>query len=269
MNITVIALGILLLVLIYVLYLYLTPSYSSLISSASLLTNTPPLTGLDSPTSPRYAYGLWLYVNSWNNTSTNKYIFTRNNNIQLYLDKTQLNLYLDVYMNTGSGAGAWLSSITAPILITDNYPIQKWCYIVVSVDSAFIDCYLDGKLILSQKTYIPNPTSGTSTTNIYPAMPPDIGQSSSVNSGNSSGSGANIILGGTDNGGVSQPIYTNFDAAINKFMRWSTPVNPQIVWDTYIAGNGSNMNLMSSFSSYNAKLDILKNHAAYTSFSLF
>uniref|UniRef100_A0A6C0B4B8 LamG-like jellyroll fold domain-containing protein n=1 Tax=viral metagenome TaxID=1070528 RepID=A0A6C0B4B8_9ZZZZ len=269
MNVTVIALGILLLVLIYVLYLYLSPSYSSLITSASLLTNTPPLTGIESPTSPRYAYGLWLYVNSWNNTSTNKYIFTRNNNIQLYLDKTQLNLYLDVYMNTGSGSGAWLSTITAPILITNNYPIQKWCYIVVSVDSAFIDCYLDGKLILSQKTYMPNPISGSSTTNIYPAMPPDIGQSSSVNSGNSYGSGANIILGGTDSGGVSQPMYTNFDAAINKFMRWSTPVNPQIVWDTYIAGNGSNMNLMSSFSSYNAKLDILKNQAAYTSFSLF
>jgi hypothetical protein len=269
MNVTVIALGILLLVLIYVLYLYLSPSYTSLISSASLLTNTPPLTGIDNPTSPRYAYGLWLYVNSWNNTSTNKYIFTRNNNIQLYLDKTQLNLYLDVYMNTGTGTGAWLSSVSAPILITNNYPIQKWCYIVISVDSSFIDCYLDGKLILSHKTFLPNPIGGSASTNIYPAMPPDIGQSSSVNSGNSSGSGANVILGGTDSGGVSQPIYTNFDAAVNKFTRWSTPVNPQIVWDTYIAGNGSNMSLMSSFSSYNAKLDILKNRAAYTSFSLF
>uniref|UniRef100_A0A6C0B7A7 LamG-like jellyroll fold domain-containing protein n=1 Tax=viral metagenome TaxID=1070528 RepID=A0A6C0B7A7_9ZZZZ len=269
MSITVIALGILLLVLIYVLYLYLTPNYVSLINSASLLSNTPPLTGIDMPNSPRYAYGLWLYVNSWNNTSENKYIFTRNNNIQLYLDKTQLNLYLDVYMNTGTGVGAWLSSIKAPILITDNYPIQKWCYIVISVDSAFIDCYLDGKLILSQKTYLPNPNSGSALTNVYPAMPPDIGQSSSVNSGNSMGSGANIILGGTDSGGVSQPTYTNFDAAVNKFMRWSTPVNPQIVWDTYIAGNGSSNGIMSSFSSYNAKLDILKNHAAYTSFSLF
>ena len=269
MNITVIALGILLLVLIYVLYLYLSPNYTSLISSSSLLSNSPPLNVIDSPTSPRYAYGLWLYVNSWNNTSSYKYIFTRNNNIRLYLDKTQLNLYLDVYMNTGTGTGNWLSSITTPILITNNYPIQKWCYIVVSVDSAFIDCYLDGKLILSQKTFFPNPDGNSPTTNIYPAMPPDVGHSSSANSGNSSGSGANIILGGTDNGGISQPAYTNFDAAINKFIRWPAPVNPQIVWDTYIEGNGSNMSLMSKFSTYNAKLDILKNHAAYASFSLF
>lgn len=267
MNVTVIALGISLLLLIYILYLYLSPTYTSLLNTASLLSNTPPLTSIENPTSPRYAYGLWLYVNSWNNTSTYKHIFYRNNNIKLYLDKTQLNLYLDIYMNNGSGTGSWLSAISAPVLITDNYPIQKWCHIVISVDNAFVDCYLDGKLILSQKTYVPNTQSPSN--NIYPAMPPDAGQSSSVNSGNSNGTGANIILGGSDAGGVSQPTYTNFDAAINKFARWSNPVNPQMVWDSYIAGNGSNTGLMSSFSSYNAKLDILKNHAAYTSFSLF
>jgi hypothetical protein len=172
-------------------------------------------------------------------------------------------------MNNGNGTGSWLSTISAPILITDNYPIQKWCYIVISVDSAFIDCYLDGKLVLSQKTYLPNPVPGAQNQNLYPAMPPDIGQSSSSNSGNSTGSGANVILGGIDGGGVTTPTYTNFDAVVNKFMRWSSPVNPQIVWDTYIAGNGSSNGLLSSFSAYNAKLDILKNHAAYTSFTLF
>lgn len=275
MNVTAIVLGILLFISIYVLYLYLSPAYTSLTTTASLMANTPPLTALDSPTSPRYAYGLWLYVNSWNNTSDYKYIFYRNNNIKLYLDKTQLNLYLDIYMQNG----AWFSDPAnngTPILITNNYPIQKWCYIVISVDNNFIDCYLDGKLVLSQKTYIssspsssPTPSNGSSssseTTLIYPQIPPDIGNSgTSVN-----GNGANLVLGGYDNGGLSAPVYVNFDAALNNFVRWSSPVNPQIVWDTYVTGNGSNLNILPKMSAYNARLDILKNNAMYTSFSLF
>jgi len=255
MSVTVIVLGILLVILLYILYLYLSPSNMSLISTVSLLAKNPPITSIDSPRSPRYAYGLWLYVNTWNNTSEYKYILYRNNNIKLYLDKSQLNLYLDVFMNNN----AWLSdnaNAGAPILITNNYPIQKWCYIVISVDNMFIDCYLDGKLILSQKTFI-----STSSGNTSPAQPPDIG--------NSSG-GSNIIVGGYDNGGVgTTPYYVNFDAAINNLMRWSTPVNPQIVWNSYLSGNGSNLNILPKMSSYNAKLNILKNHADYASFSLF
>jgi len=196
--------------------------------------------------------------------------------------------------------GAWFSDPInngSAILITNNYPIQKWCYIVISVDNNFIDCYLDGKLVLSQKTYVSNSGSANvqttmpsnynttyssslsgsasasgsasgsanNTTYIYPQIPPDIGSSGS----GSSGTGANIIIGGTDSGGLSAPTYVNFDAALNNFVRWSTPVNPQMVWDSYTTGNGSNLNILPKMSSFNAKLDILKNNAAYTSFNLF
>jgi hypothetical protein len=118
----------------------------------------------------------------------------------------------------------------------------------------FIDCYLDGKLVLSQKTFITTTDGNTS-----PAQPPDIGSTSG---------GANVILGGSDTGGVGAlPTYISFDAAINNFSRWSTPVNPQIVWNTYITGNGSGV--LPKLSAFNAKLNILKNNANYTSFSLF
>lgn len=253
MSVTVIVLGILLVILLYILYLYLSPSNASLLSSASLLAKNPPITSIESPRSPRYAYGLWLYVNTWNNTTDYKHILYRNNNIKLYLDKSQLNLYLDIYMNNNK----WLSHSSnsgSAILITNNYPIQKWCYIVISVDNMFIDCYLDGKLVLSQKTFITTTDGNTS-----PAQPPDIGSTSG---------GANVILGGSDTGGVGAlPTYISFDAAINNFSRWSTPVNPQIVWNTYITGNGSGV--LPKLSAFNAKLNILKNNANYTSFSLF
>jgi len=254
MSITVIVLAILLIILLYILYLYLSPTNTSLITTASLsASNIPPITKIDSPRSPRYAYGLWIYVNAWTNTSDYKYIFSRNNNIRLYLDKSQLNLYLDIYMNNDK----WLSDPTnggSAILITNNFPIQKWCCIVTSVDGAFIDCYLDGKLTLSQKALFTIRNSNVGTINVSPNQPPDIATGSD---------GANIILGGDS--GRSTP----FDASVNNFTRWSTPVNPQIVWNNYINGNGTNLGILPKLSSYNAKLNIMKNNAEYTSFSLF
>jgi hypothetical protein len=262
MSVTVIILGILLVVLIYVLYLYLSPTSASLVTSASLLTNTPAITKIENPTSPRYAYGLWLYVNSWNNNE--KIVFSRYNNIKLTLDKSQLNLYADVFM--GTSGGKWLSEYLgnpagAGILITDNFPLQKWCYIILSVDNNFLDCYLDGKLLLSQKLYVN--TSGTTTASnsatsyVSPTPPPDMPSATG---------GAAIILGGSDGGMLSQPVYKNFDAAVNGFTRWPNAINPQIAWDSYMLGNGTTV---SKFSSFNAKLNILKNNSAYSTLSLF
>jgi hypothetical protein len=138
--------------------------------------------------------------------------------------------------------------------------MQKWCFIVLSVDSNFLDCYLDGKLILSQKLYATVTQQGSKTPiNVFPAVPPDVPSSATA--------GAAIVLGGYDTGGTNSKIYyTNFDAAINKFYRWPNAVNPQTVWDTYMMGNGSTF---SGLSSFNAQLNILRNNAAYTSLSLF
>ena len=256
MNYTVIVLGILLLISIYFLYLYLNVAPSSLVTSVSLLTNPPPITNLNNPTSPRYAYGLWIYVNSWGSTSsTEKIIFSRYNNLKLYLEPNKLNLNVDVFMNNGY----WLSSsqnLNAPVLITDNFPLQKWCYVIISMDNSFLDCYLDGKLILSQKlNFI---SSGAKSSNISPMPPPDL----TPNVGN----GGAVILGGTYEPSINNTTYTNFDAVVNNFKQWSNPLNPQMAWQSYMSGNGSSPFSMSSF---NAKVNILKDNAAFSSFSLF
>ena len=258
MNYTVIVLGILLLLSIYVLNLYLNTTTSSLVTSTSLLTNAPAITNLNNPTSPRYAYGLWIYVNSWgSNGSTPKIIFYRHNNIKMYLEPNKLNLNVDVFMNNGH----WLSSeqnLRAPVLVTDNFPLQKWCHIIVSMDNSFLDCYLDGKLVLSQKlNFI---SSGPKPSNISPMPPPDLPSDTGV------AGGAAVILGGTDSGSGSLVNWTNFDAVVNNFKQWSNPLNPQMAWQTYMSGNGSSP---FSVSSFNAKVNILKDNVAFTSFSLF
>jgi hypothetical protein len=87
-------------------------------------------------------------VNNWNNTSE-KYIYNANAGtastqvIKLYLDTTAPTLYCKL-----SGLG---NNANPVIKVTENFPIQKWVYVVISVDSQIADCYLDGKLIKSTK----------------------------------------------------------------------------------------------------------------------
>ena len=42
-------------------------------------------------------------------------------------------------------------SPSTKINITNNFPLQKWVYLVISIDNTVADCYLDGKLIKSVK----------------------------------------------------------------------------------------------------------------------
>ena len=84
-------------------------------------------------------------------------------------------------------------------MITNNFPIQKWTYVIVSVDNQIIDTYLDGKLVSSTKlTYVPIVSQGDI----------NIGQ------------------------GNPQDIYL---ASINF---WPTPMDPQTAWNYYLQGNG-------------------------------
>jgi hypothetical protein len=191
MSITVIILVILVIALLYFLYIYFVKKSSTLTKSANLNSTNPDFTTLNSGTSTRYAYGIWVFVNTWNTTSK-KTVFKRENNIEIYLDPKSPNLYCSIKQNPDSK--------DQDILITDNFPVQSWTYVVVSGDDKIIDCYLDGKLVSSTKlTNAPQaPTTGSP-----------------------------VKLG------------TGWDAYVAGFQNWSGPVGPQEVWDSYIAGNGS------------------------------
>ena len=231
MNITLVILGIVLVILVYVLYKYATVgSGTTLSTNASLKATNPPITSIGSPTSVRYAYGLWIYVNTWDST-IKKTIFSRNKNISLYLDALTPSLKCDITMS---------DSNVQSVLITDNFPIQKWVYVVMSVDNQIIDAYLDGKLVKSQRVYVPATSTSPA---LMPLSPPD--------------STTPIILGGNP-----------FDAVITKFNRWTSPVDPQTVWNAYLSGNGSTK-FGSSFQNFNANLSIMKNNMEYSKVALF
>lgn len=191
MSITVIILIVVVVVLLYFLYIYFVKKSNTLTKSANLNSTNPPFTTLNSGTSTRYAYGIWVFVNTWN-TTTKKTIFKRDANIEVYLDPKSPSLYCHIEQNPPSK--------DQDILITDNFPVQSWTYIVISGDDKIIDCYLDGKLVTSTKlTSAPQAPAA--------ATPVNLG--------------------------------TGWDAYVAGFQNWSGPVGPQEVWDAYIAGNGS------------------------------
>ena len=157
-----IILGIVIILLIYVLYKYFSKSSSSLgaLIDLSTTSSTVPLITKDkvvNSTSARFSYGIWVYINTWDSTQT-KNIFYRQNStttskydIRLYLDKTSPTLSCDFYtQQTNSTTGA-SAPATETVAITTNFPIQKWVYIIVSVDGKLVDTYVDGKLITSQE----------------------------------------------------------------------------------------------------------------------
>lgn len=222
MNPIAILLGIVVIILIYILYLYMNPVASTLNSSASLLSSVPPITSLNNPGSLRCAYGVWVYVNSWDANAT-KTIFSRDKNVRLYLDKSSPTLYLEVTNG---------DSTKQTVKITDSFALQKWVYVIISMDNQFVDTYIDGKLILSKKLdKLPSQPSSDATANP-------------------------VILGGTP-----------WDASVAKFIRWTTPVDPQTAWSYYLSGNGSSMT--KSWSSYGANLSILKDNVLSSKITLF
>lgn len=134
--------------------------------------------------------------------------------------------------------------------ITNNFPLQKWVCVGVSVDNQFVDAYLDGKLVKSKRFYTSTTRTATRpVTTTMPKTPPDATASP-------------VYLGNSETGQTFAP----FDAFIAEFKRWSAPIDPQSAWDTYLAGNGTN-GVSRAFSSYGIDVSVLKNKVEQTKFS--
>jgi hypothetical protein len=232
MNITVIVLGIILLILVYVLYTYFATSTTTLASYADLknvgVLQSKPMPNTPNPTSTRFALCVWVYVNSYSTGGGQNVIYSVNGSdgtyMKLYLDQTSPILKCDVLMpGNVTGANSETPN-TSSIIISNYFPVQKWSYIVISVDNQYVDCYLDGKLVKSAKVL------------------DDLGNTPKAPSDSST-----ITLGSKK----------QFDAFISKLERVTNPIDPQTVWTKYLAGNGAG----SMTSGYGLNISVLKDNA--------
>ena len=232
MNSLVIILGIVLVFFIYLLFKYLTNTASTLNPTADFTKAIPTITGdtLRGATNLTYAHGIWLYVQNWD-PSAQKTIFYRPNNIKLYLDQNTPTLKCDITVTSGP---------PKTITITNSFPLQKWVYIIISVDNQFVDCYLDGKLVISQQVVTPKQPVDSTTSPLY------LGNSGTPN-----------FAAGTP--GVS--IGSGWSANALLFTRWTTAVDPQTAWEWYMKGNGKS-SFGSMFGSYGVNYSVLKDNIA-------
>ena len=208
-------------------------------SQINLNTTTAPasisVSSLTNPKSTRYSYGIWTYVNTWN-VSNNKVIFSRFNDIVVYLDDTSAVLKCIVNPNYGNptittvGNTIDLTKVNTSnaITVTSNFPIQKWVYLVFVIDNQTIEIYLDGKMV---KSLAISQVSPDDKNNIY------------------YGYGA------------------GFDTVVSGFQRWPQPLDPQSVWSNYTSGNGSSAAAAST--GYHAVVNITKSGAPSSNINLF
>ena len=232
MDATTIILGIVLIILLYILYKYMTTDNSLLQEYVSLNDTQAVITTLEKARTPRYAYGLWIYVNEWD-SSTEKTIFKRDGNMEVVLDATTASCVVKI--KTGTEA-----TTEHPIQITDNFPLQKWIHLIVSVDNEYVDCYIDGKLVRSARVYTPPASSGG--TALLPSIPPE------ATTGVQLGDG------------------TAFNAYVTKFKRWIYPINPQTAYSEYMAGNGQGWPGLPQFG---LDLKLTKDNELYKEVSVF
>jgi hypothetical protein len=104
------------------------------------------------PNSTSFTYSTWVYVNNWSSGEKTICISKEDSAVKfrLYLDSTSPTLYAEISTTAQTDPKKRVS-------ITNNFPVQRWVYIVISVEGSVVDCYLDGKLIKSQQLqYLPD-----------------------------------------------------------------------------------------------------------------
>jgi hypothetical protein len=214
MNVAVLVLAIILIVALYFLY-KMYADKSSLVEKVDLKLSSPSIdySTLPSPRTSRYSYGVWIFVNSWSSLEE-KNIFSRPSksgkyDVRLFLDKESPRLKCDILTE---------GDVKETITLTDNFPVQKWVFVIMSVDNQIVDMYLDGKLVVSKKL----------------AKMPVISES-------------NITLG-------NSTASASMDIILSKFSRWTSPMDPTSAWSKYMDGNG----ISSALPSYGMKLTVMK-----------
>jgi len=225
MDYLIVLLGTLLVVIIvYMLYTNYFSSTTQLSGEVDMKDKTADIAvdKLTKPDSTRYSYNIWIYVDK--PASGSRTIFNRVNDLGLFLNGDTSVLEVRLYRRSGTSTA--IATDNAVYQLSNNFPLQKWVYITVSVDNSTIDMYLDGKLVKSviserivsgNKYHRPDATSPITF-------------------------------------GVNPGMY------MTKFNRKLAPSDPQTAWNSYMEGSGSKLGLSNLANRYNINLAISKDN---------
>lgn len=225
MKLVIVILVIIVVILSYVLIRFYSGGPSNLVTITSLKSSNSIIPVSNMSSSTRYALGIWVYVNSWDSNKV-KTIYLMPGKVSLYLDPMRPILYADFFMKGNNDKPTTIS-------LSDNFPLQKWVYVTISVDNSFVDLYLDGKLIKSIK---------------LDGIQCDATESK-------------MYLGGN-------PASLN-DIVVARFLKWDNPLSLSEVWYQYMRGNGSSSGFNRIMSSYGITVNLLKDNVQKGTLKLF
>jgi hypothetical protein len=230
MNYTLIILGILLLVIIYILIQVLSERGKSVANKVDLSATNGSVSykALKNPKASRFSLSLWVYLENLKSTGNTDIIYIKKNDgsdfLKLSVTDTTILKY-NMALQNGE-------VVTNEIM--GNFPLQKWVYVIISVDNKIIDLYVDGKLVRSQQLDSP-PVSTDSDFN---------------------------ISYGSCNGG------NKCKGHVAKFERIPQPMDPSTAWTKYMQGNGGSY-FSKMLSSYGATVTLTKDDLDLRQFTLF
>lgn len=207
------------------------------------------------PNASNFSYGIWIYVQQWIQPAAvgtvtleqASRIFARQDEIGLYLgqDATLKVRVADQVGKNVKAATVEVTPATTPatynyseIILTKNFPIQKWVHVGLVVDGNKFDGYIDGKMVKSIGLK----------TNITPAL--------------ADGYAANKIEFGSKTNAMKDSLL------IAEHKRRTYPMDPKGMWDLYMKGNGVS-GLTQAAGSMNVNLSILKDGVESSKFALF
>lgn len=209
------------------------------------------------PNASNFSYGIWIYVQQWIQPAAvgsevtleqASRIFARQDEIGLYLDENAT-LKVRVADQVGKNVKAATVEVTpaatpatynySEIILTQNFPIQKWVHVGLVVDGNKFDGYIDGKMVKSV---------GLSTNGIQPDL-----ENGYAKHGIEFGSKTNAMKD---------------SLLIAEHKRRTYPMDPKGMWDLYMKGNGVS-GLTQAAGSMNVNLSILKDGVESSKFALF
>lgn len=230
MNYTLVILGVILLIVIYILYKVISEKGKVVSKKVDLSVSNGSIgySTLTNPKSSRYYFSLWVYVENLK-TSADTQIVKVVKGTDPYFELLVSN---QTALKYKLATGTDMPGTTVTNEIMPNFPLQKWVCIMFSVDNKIIDLYIDGKLIRSQTLdTAPVPTSGD----------------------------FDVQYGSC---GDQCKVY------IAKFERVPQPMDPSTAWNKYMEGNGGNY-FSKLLSSYGATFTLTKDDLDLRQFTLF
>ena len=231
MNVQKIVLGVVIIILIYILYLYFFGDSRAVLAGIHDTSQEMVIGAASIPPGPtaNFSYSIWVYVSNWN-AGAEKIIFQRPCGTS-FCPKMTFSSNMNNIDITLATYGTDDNSPKSATCTLENVPLQAWANIIMTLNGRALDLYLDGKLVR---------------TCVMPGVP-------------KLGGGGPLVL---------TPSNNSFQGYTANFQYYTRAVNPREAYAIYKEGYGGSNWFSNLFNKYRLKFSFLKDNMEVNSFEI-